>query len=248
LKRRIELLEAMYFLFDPVSRSRPQFSKRMVYVADTRDVLQPLASPVSIGNARKALGIRCERIAGRPAWYAPTISLNHALRYGTDSVVSNQKRREERSTRLGKNLAPDLRSFMVDHGLAIPYYEIMDKFKEYRVEMQLGRGFSYTAFSSAVRLLQLEKVMYNGVKYYLLKSRRDGYDPAFEELTELVDNLFSEKGRTISEKTILDATSAYSPAAVLQVDGYARIKGVWHEEGKEKGERFYDTKPPWEGK
>jgi hypothetical protein len=230
--KRTDLLSRLYELFEPVSNSSPQFKKKIVFVADSGIS----ASPVTMVKARRTLGIRCERIAGRPAWHAPTVSLNIALRYGADSASALLARRKRKSDRMAERLVTSLRSFMVDHGLAVPYYEIMDKFKKYRIEMQVGRGFSYTAFSGAVRLLQLEKVVYKGLRYYLLKQRGEDYDPAFSELTQLVDDMFNalpDRGKTISEKKILEATSAYSPAAVLHIDGYVRKDGMWHIEGRE---------------
>lgn len=246
--KRVSLLETIYNLFEPISRSKAQFKKKLIFVSDTHDILQPMASPVSIANARRALGIKSERIAGRPAWHAPVFTLNHAVFYGSNSLAMERDIRQKRALRLGAKLATHLRSYIADNGLAVPYYTAMQNLRQWRIEMQVGRGFSYTGFSQAVRILRLEKKIYQNTKYYVLKwdsTRDSGYDRAFEELTEFVEEMFVTR-RSIKEKEILAAAQAegYHPVATLEVEGFRKSNGWWHAEG-EKGVRVYTIKKPF---
>src|SRR5580765_4104699 len=145
------ILVEIYQLFQPLSTSRTDFKKQVVYV---KDIELPY-SPVTLAKARRALGIATERIAGKPAWLAPTININHAIR---GSITSRGKTWENRKDRMGERLTPYLKEFFIHQGLAVKCSTAKEEFKQWRIERHAGRGFPYYAFSRAVKNLELEKV------------------------------------------------------------------------------------------
>jgi hypothetical protein len=227
------ILVEVYELFSPTSNSRTDFEKRVVYVKD----IDLKYSPVTLARARRALGIATERIAGKPAWLAPTIALNHAIK---GSITSQGVKWENRKDRMGERLTVVLKEFLCQQGLAAKCSTAKEELKAWRIKNGTGRGFPFYAFSRAVKNLELDKVDYEGAKYYLLQhnsSRDEGVAREFEELISFIDSLFSSR-REVSEKEIITSGQSggnyYHRVAILQAlkFGYRlNERGMWCDDG-----------------